>query len=78
MLGDERTRLIRTIEVTCGDGTILERSRGEEIVRVTVLLDELLGHDPQDLSPDFTNSMDAPVSWFVEGLVGRWVDRLIL
>lgn len=78
MLGDERTLLIRTIEVTCWDGTILKRSRREEIVRVTVLLDELVGHDPQDLSPDFTNSMDAPISWLVERLVGRWVDRLIL
>jgi hypothetical protein len=78
MLGDERVLLIWTIEVTYWDGTIFERSGREEVVRVTVLLDELLGHDPQDLSPDFTDSMDAPVSWLVEGLVGRWVDRLIL
>ena len=78
MLGDERILLIRTIEVTYWDGTVFERSGREKVVRVTVLLDELLGHDPQDFSPHFTNSMDAPVSWLVEGLVGRWVDRLIL
>jgi len=78
MLGDERTRLIQTIEVTCRDGSILERCGREEVVRVTVLLDELLGHDPQHLCPNFTNSMNAPVSWLVEGLVARWVDSLIL
>jgi hypothetical protein len=77
MLGNKRT-LVIPIEVTCGNGTVLERSRREQLVRVTVLLDELLGHDPQNLSPDFTNSMDTPVSWLVERLVGRWVDRLIL
>jgi hypothetical protein len=78
MLGDERALLVNAIEVTSGDGAVPKRSRREEFFRVTVFLDELLGYDPEDLGPYFTNGVDTPVSWLVEGLVGRWVDRLIL
>lgn len=84
MLGDERLRLAihevlpRAVEVALGDGTILEWLRREEVVDEAMLLDEPLGDDPEDLRPNLADSVHAPVSRLVEGLVGRRVNGLIL
>lgn len=57
------------IEVAFWDGSILKRRRREERVGVAVLLDKTLGDNPEDLSPDFTDGVDSPVTWLVQGLV---------
>ena len=61
--------LAGSVEVTGGDSAILLDQRREEGFRETVLLDEFVGDDPEDLSPDFTNGVHTPVTWLVEGLV---------
>ena len=66
------------VEVARGYGAVLERSRGEEVLCVPVLLDEALGDDPEDLSPDFTDGVDTPVAGLVEGLVHRGVNCFVL
>ena len=57
------------VEVTSGDGAVRFSQRREEGVRESVLLDEFLGDNPEDLSPDLTNGMDTPVARTVESLV---------
>lgn len=59
----------RPVEIASGDGAVLPGQRREEGVREPVLLDEFIGDNPEDLSPDFTDGVDAPVTWAVEGLV---------
>jgi len=66
------------VKVTSGDGTIRFSQRREKCVRESVLLDELLGDNPEDLSPDLTNGVDTPVTRTVEGLVCRGVDGDVL
>ena len=84
VLGDQRllvakdVDLLRAVEVTNRDRAISERSGRVEAVRETVLGDETLRDDPEDLSPDFTDGVDTPVAGLVEGLVGGRVDSLIL
>ena len=79
VLGDERLASNSgAVEVARGYGAVLERSRGEEVLCVSVLLNEALGDDPEDLSPDFTDGVDTPVAGLVEGLVRRRVDGLVL
>ena len=75
MLGNERLGVTvdlvfaGAVEVTSGDGAVLPGQRWEESVRESVLLDELLGDDPEDLSPDLANGVDTPITGLVEGLV---------
>ena len=84
MLGHERLglalrgELLLAVEVTLGDGAVLERLGREEVVDEAVLLDEALGDDPEDLRPDFADGVDTPVAGLVEGLVDGGVDGLIL
>jgi hypothetical protein len=66
------------VEVARGDGAVLERSRRIEAICVPVLLDEALGDDPKDLSPDFTDGVDTPVAWLVKSLVLGGVDGGVL
>ena len=75
MLGNERfgvaVHLVfaSAVKVTSGDGAVRFSHRREECIRKSVLLDELLGDNPEDLSPDLTNSVDTPVTRTVEGFV---------
>lgn len=75
MLGDERFGstvdlvFAGAVEVTGWDGTILFGQRREECVREFVFLDEFLGDNPEDLSPDLANGVHTPVTRLVEGLV---------
>ena len=66
------------VEVTSGDGAIFFGQRREEGIRELVLLDEFLGDNPKDLSPDLTNGVHTPVTRLVEGLVRRGVDGDVL
>lgn len=77
MLGNARTFAF-TVEVTRWDGSVLTRCGRVELVRVSVLVDEFLRHDPEELSPDFTDGVDTPVAGLVKGLVRRWVDSRVL
>lgn len=63
-----------SIEVAGRDGAILLGQGGEEGIRETVLLDELIGDNPKDLGPDFTDGVHAPVTWLIESLVCGGVD----
>ena len=74
----ERIILLRTVEVTHRDGTISERLRREQGVGVSVLGNETLGDDPEDLSPNFTNGVHTPVTRLIERLVRRGVDSVVL
>lgn len=84
MFGDQRLRLssgselLRAVEITDWDGTILERLGREESVGETILFDQLLSNDEEALSPNFSDGVNAPVSRLVESLVCRRVDRLVL
>jgi hypothetical protein len=75
MLGDERLggtvdlELAGSVEVARGDGAIFLDQRREEGIRELVLLDEFLGDNPEDLSPDLTNGVHTPVTRLVQGLV---------
>jgi len=62
-----------SIEVAGRNGAILFGQRREEGIREFVLLDEFLGDDPEDLSPDLTNRVDTPVTWLIEGFVRRGI-----
>jgi len=79
MLGNERlggtVNLVfsRSVKVTGGNGAVLFGQRREEGIREFVLLDEFLGDNPEDLSPDLTDGMYTPVTWLVEGFVRRGV-----
>ena len=58
------------VEVTGGiDNAVLVGRRREECGRESVLLDEFIGDNPKDLSPDFTNAVHFPVIRVVEGRV---------
>ena len=70
--------LAGSVEVPSGDGTVTFGCRGEEGIRESVLLDKLLGDNPEHLSPDFANGMYTPITWLVEGLVCRRVDGNVL
>jgi hypothetical protein len=76
VLRNERAFTV-AIEISSGDGSVGERRRREELIRVAMLLNELLGNDPEDLGPDFANGVHTPVYRLVKGLIGRWVNRLI-
>lgn len=67
-----------SVEVPSRDGAILVDQRREKGNREPVLLDEFIGDNPEDLSPDFTNGVHTPVTWFVEGLVCRGIDFDVL
>lgn len=58
------------VKVTLRNGTILERSRREQRVGESVLLNETVRYDPEDLCPHFTNGVYAPVAGLVKRLVG--------
>jgi len=66
------------VKVAGGDSAVRFGQRREEGVRESVLHDEFLGDNPEDLSPDLTNGMDTPVTRTVEGLVRRRVDDDVL
>ena len=68
----------RPVEVTLWDGSVVERCRWEQSVGIAVLVDEAVRDDPEDLSPDFTDGVDFTVTGFVQCLVCRRVDGLIL
>lgn len=70
--------LHRFVEVSLWDGTIFKGRRRKQRIDITVLGDETLGHDPENLSPDLANGMDTPVTRFVKCLVRRWVDSVVL
>lgn len=70
--------LLGTIEVALGNCAIGKRFRREEGVRVSVLGNETLGDDPEDLSPNFTNGVHTPVTRLIESLVRRGVDGVVL
>lgn len=81
MLGDQRLRLVvlaqsrsGPVEITLGDGAVGQSLGREERFAETVLVDQLMRHDPEDLSPDFADGVNTPVSGPVEGLVRRRVD----
>lgn len=84
MLRDQRSRLsgcskvCRSVEVANWNRAVLERCRGEERVGVPMFGDELLRGHPKDLSPNFTNGMNAPVARLIESLIGGGVDAFIL
>jgi hypothetical protein len=83
MLGNQRsyafrTRFLGSVEVTLGNGAILKRLRREQGVGEAMLRDELLRKDPKNLRPDFTNSMDTPVTWLIKGLVCRRINGEVL
>lgn len=79
MLGNKGLlALSGAVEVASGDSSIFQRLGREQVLRVTVLLNETLRDDPKDLSPNFANSVDTPVTGLIEGLVGRGVDGLVL
>ena len=86
MLGNKEFALLPTrsvfdtsaVEVAFGDGSVLERLGREEVVGETVLLDQLLGDDPEQLCPDFADRVQASVPRLVQGLVGGRVDGLVL
>lgn len=78
MLRNEYSLLVFTIEITERDSAILGRGRREEILSEAVFLNKLLRDDPEDLSPDFTNGVDTPISRLIESLVSGGVDGLVL
>lgn len=80
VLGDEGllAALRGPVEVACGDGSVLEGLGREEIVGEAVLLDQTLRNDPENLGPNFTDGVDAPVAGLIESLIGRRVDSLVL
>lgn len=84
MLGDERLLLAkqgvlsREVEVALGDGTVCECRGREEAVAEAVLLDEVLRDDPEDLGPNFADSVNTPVPRSVKRLVRRRVDGAVL
>ena len=43
-----------------------------------MLGDQILGEDPEYLGPDLADGVHTPVTRLVEGLVCRWVDRVVL
>ena len=75
VLGNERFGgtvnivLTRSVEVASGDRPILLGQWREEGVRESVFLDESLGGNPEDLSPDLADGVHTPVTWLVESLV---------
>ena len=75
VLGNERLGgtvgfvLARSVEVASGDRPILLGQWREEGVRESVFLDESLGGNPEDLSPDLADGVHTPVTWLVESLV---------
>ena len=70
--------LARAVELADGNGAVRERRRGVECVGVSVLGDQALRDDPEDLRPDFADGVNAPVAGLVEGLVRRGIDGVIL
>jgi len=61
------------VEVARRDRSVLERSRREQVLRIAVLLNEVLGDDPEDFGPDFADGVDAPITGesrvlYVDGL----------
>ena len=67
-----------SVEVPSRDGAIVFRHRGEEGIRESVLLDKVLGDNPENLSPDLADGVYTPVTWFVEGFVCRGVNGNVL
>lgn len=84
MLGDEGqplaegVDLLGAVEVACGDGAVFEGLGWEERFGVAVLLDETLGDNPEDLSPDFSDGVYTPVAGLIQSLVSGGVDGLVL
>lgn len=70
--------LRHAVEVTERNRAIFERRRWEERLDEAVLLNQSLGNDPEDLCPDFTDSVNPPVLGPIERLVRGRIDRLIL
>ena len=68
----------RTIEVACGHSAVFQRLRREQVLRVSMFLDKALQHGPQNLSPNFTNSVDTPIPGIVKSLICRGVDGVVL
>ena len=68
----------RTVEVTGWHSAIFQWFRREQILRVSVFLNEYLQHGPQDLGPDFTDSMNTPIPGIVKNLICRGVDGVVL
>jgi hypothetical protein len=65
------------VEVALGDNTVGTRLGWEEGLTPSVLGDQLLLDDPEDLSPDFADGVYTPVAGLVESLVGRGVDDVV-
>ena len=78
VLGNKRSCHIGTVEIAMWNRSIFERGGRVQVIRVSMFLNQFLRHNPENLSPDFSNCMHAPVSWLVKSLVGRRVDSLIL
>ena len=79
MFRNEGLRLSRSVDRLFEGGSIVVVGfrgvgRGEQGFGESVLGNQVLRHDEQELSPDFTNGVDTPVSWLVEGLVGGRVE----
>ena len=73
-----RSVLQRSVEVTFRDRAIFKRKRREQRVRVTVLSNQAVGNDPKNFSPNFANGVNTPVTRFIQGLVSRRIDSLVL
>jgi hypothetical protein len=84
VLGDKRLALARcgifswAVEITLGDGAIGQGLRREQALREAVFGDQLVGEDPEHLSPHLANGVDTPVPRLVERLVSGGVDSVVL
>ena len=64
-------------KVSIRNRTVRKRQGRVERVRISVLLDQTVGSDPEDLCPHFANGVYTPVSRRVESLVHGWVDGVV-
>ena len=80
MLGNQGTLAVHAlaVEVALRNRAVLERRGREEVGSEAMLLNELLGDNPEDFCPNLTDGMDAPVTRLVKGLVCRRINGLVL
>lgn len=74
----EPVELRGLIEIAFGDRAVFESQRREERVSVAVFVDEPLGDDPEYLCPNLADGMYTPVARFVQCLIRRRVNSLVL
>ena len=69
--------LLRPVEVVRGHAAVLERHGWEECVGPSVLANQLVRDDKEDLRPDLADGVNAPVATLVKGAIRRRVDGRI-